>query len=105
LRSHDQDSLPAYARSPAHAAKPQNSEIVQSLHEDRVVGAQHGIVDADIEHAMEHAMTIEPQDDRRLLYLGFSRSGALLEVVKVVDSELVIHAMPAKATHARLLRG
>jgi hypothetical protein len=66
---------------------------------------KHGIADADIEHAMEHAMTIEPQDDRRLLYLGFSRSGALLEVVKVVGSELVIHAMPAKATHARLLRG
>jgi hypothetical protein len=66
---------------------------------------KHGIADADIEHAMEHAMRIEPQDDRRLLYLGFSRSGALLEVVKVVGSELVIHAMPAKATHARLLPG
>jgi len=66
---------------------------------------KHGIVDADIEHAMEHAMTTRPQDDGRLLYLGSSRSGTLLEVVKVVGSERVIHAMPAKATHAQLLPG
>jgi hypothetical protein len=66
---------------------------------------KHGIVDADIEHAMEHAMITKPQDDGRLLYLGSSRSGALLEVVKVVGSERVIHAMPAKATHAQLLPG
>lgn len=59
---------------------------------------KHGVLDADIEHAMKHAMRFEDQDDGRLLYLGASRSGALLEVVKVVGPELVIHAMPAKRT-------
>jgi hypothetical protein len=57
---------------------------------------KHGVIDADIEHAMKHATRFEYQDDGHLLYLGASRSGALLEVVKVVGSELVIHAMPAK---------
>lgn len=40
---------------------------------------KHGILDADIEHAMEHAMAFMDQDDERLLYVGPSRSGALLE--------------------------
>lgn len=59
---------------------------------------KHDVLDADIEHAMKHATWFEDQDDGRLLYIGASRSGALLEVVKVVGPELVIHAMPAKRT-------
>jgi hypothetical protein len=43
---------------------------------------KHGIVDADIEHAMEHAVTIEYQDDGRWLYLGSSRSGRRLRSSK-----------------------
>jgi hypothetical protein len=69
---------------------------------------KHGIDDEDIEHVVEHAMTIENQDDGALLYLGPSRRSALLEVVKVVrddGSELVIHAMPIRAKHERLLTG
>jgi hypothetical protein len=55
---------------------------------------KHGIVDADIEHAMENAMALKHQDDGRLLYLGPCRSGAvILEVVKVIGLERVIHAM------------
>lgn len=61
---------------------------------------KHGVLNADIEHAMKHATRIEYQDDRRWLYLGASRSGKLLEVVKVVGPERVIHAMPAKPTRA-----
>jgi hypothetical protein len=67
---------------------------------------KHGITDEDIEHVMEHAMTIANQDDGALLYLGPSRSAALLEVVKVVrddGSELVIHAMPIRAKYQPLL--
>lgn len=37
---------------------------------------KHGIVDADIEHTIEHPMRLVHQDDGRLLYLGPSRSGA-----------------------------
>lgn len=66
---------------------------------------KHGIVDADIEHTIEHAMAFEHQDDGRLLYLGTSRNGALLEVVKVVGPELVIQAMKATRKHERLLSG
>lgn len=66
---------------------------------------KHGIIDADIEHAMENAMAFEHQDDGRLLYLGPSRSGAPLEVIKVVGPELVIHAMSARHKHVRLLSG
>jgi len=66
---------------------------------------KHGIADADIEHAIEHPMSLEPQDDARLLYLGPGRNGALLEVVKVVGPELVIHAMKATRKHERLLSG
>lgn len=70
---------------------------------------KHGIDDAHIEHAMEHAVTIKVQDDGASLYIGpASRSGALLEVVKVIrddGSELVIHAMPIRAKHERLLPG
>jgi hypothetical protein len=66
---------------------------------------KHGILDADIEHAMEHAMKFMGQDDERLLYLGPRRSGALLEVVKVLGKELVIHAMRARPRYVRMLPG
>ena len=67
---------------------------------------RHGIADDDIEHAMKHAMAIEPQDDDTRLYLGPSRSAELLEVVTIVrddGSELAIHAMPMRAKYTRLL--
>jgi len=69
---------------------------------------KHGIADADIQHAVEHAMTIENQDDDTRLYLGPARNAALLEVVTVVrddGSELVIHAMKMRDTYQRLLPG
>jgi hypothetical protein len=69
---------------------------------------RHGIVDEDIQHAMEHAMTIEDQDDDTRLYLGPSHSAALLEVVTIVRDdgpELAIHAMPMRAKYQRLLPG
>jgi len=69
---------------------------------------RHGIADEDIEHAMEHAMAIEDQDDDTRLYLGPSRSADLLEVVTIVredGSELAIHAMRMRAKYQRLLPG
>ena len=67
---------------------------------------RHGIANEDIEHAMEHAMAIEDQDDDTRLYLGPSRSADLLEVVTIVrddGSELAIHAMRMRANYQRLL--
>lgn len=69
---------------------------------------RHDIADEDIEHALEHAMAIDDQDDDTRLYLGPSRSAALLEVVTIVrqdGSELAIHAMPMRAKYQRLLPG
>jgi hypothetical protein len=69
---------------------------------------KHEVADEDIEHAAEHAMTIEDQDDDTRLYLGPARSAALLEVVTIVrddGSELAIHAMPMRAKYQRLLPG
>jgi hypothetical protein len=69
---------------------------------------KHDIADEDIEHATEQAMTIEEQDDDTRLYLGPSRSAALVEVVTIVrddGSELAIHAMRMRAKYQRLLPG
>jgi hypothetical protein len=69
---------------------------------------KHGIADEDIEHAAEHAMTIEDQDDDTRLYLGPARNAALLEVVTIRrddGSELAIRAMPMRAKYQRLLPG
>jgi len=69
---------------------------------------KHGIAEEDIEHAEEHAMTIDDQDDNTRLYLGPARNAALLEAVTVIrddGSELAIHAMPMRAKYQRLLPG
>jgi hypothetical protein len=69
---------------------------------------KHGIADEDIYHAVEHAMAIDNQDEDIRLYLGPSRSAALLEIVAIAredGSELAIHAMPMRAKYQRLLPG
>jgi hypothetical protein len=68
---------------------------------------KHGVADADIEHATKHAMAIEYQDDGTWLYYGPGRNGAPLELAKVFrdGSEVVIHAMPIRRNHERLLSG
>jgi hypothetical protein len=69
---------------------------------------KHAIADEDIEHATEHAMTIEDQDDDTRLYLGPGRNAQLLEVVTIRrdnGSELAIHAMTMRAKYRLLLPG
>jgi hypothetical protein len=70
-------------------------------------GRKRGMADPDFEHAVEQAMMTIYQGDGAWLYLGPSRSGALLEVVKVVrnGSEFIIHAMPIRPKYERLLSG
>lgn len=58
---------------------------------------KHGVADADILHAWEHALRIVPQEydaETRLLVLGPARDGALLELVVVAADQphRVIHA-------------
>jgi len=69
---------------------------------------KHGIADEDIRHAVANAMSIDDQDNDTRLYLGPSRSAALLEVVTIVraeEPELAIHAMPMRAKYTRLRPG
>jgi hypothetical protein len=69
---------------------------------------KHGVGKADIEHAIENAMVIEDQDQDTRLYLGPSRTAAMLEVVTLLrddGSELAIHAMSMRAKYERLLPG
>ena len=69
---------------------------------------KHGIAVEDIEHATTHAIATEDQEDDTRLYLGPSRSAALLEIVTIVrndGSELAIHAMTMRPRYQRLLPG
>lgn len=62
----------------------------------------------DMGHAMEHAMSIDDQDDDTRLYLGPARNAEFLEVATIVredGSELVIHAMTMRPKYRQLLPG
>jgi hypothetical protein len=69
---------------------------------------KHGISDADIKHAVKHAMTIEEGEDWTRLYIGPGRNAALLEVVTVARgrrAEMAIHAMRMRPKCERILSG
>jgi hypothetical protein len=68
---------------------------------------KHDISDADIEHAVSHAMSIDDRENGTRLYLGSARNADLLEVATIVDDELeiAIHAMKMRPKFRRLLPG
>lgn len=69
---------------------------------------KHGVVDADMVHAVQHALAVGEQDDAKVLYLGPDGAGNLLEVVSVArddGTEIVIHAMRMRAKYEPFLRG
>ncbi len=69
---------------------------------------KHGISDADIEHAVNHAMSIDDRDNQTRLYLGAARNADLLEVVTIArgdSSEAAIHAMKMRPKYWPLLPG
>jgi hypothetical protein len=70
---------------------------------------KHDVEDADIVHAIEHALAVlDYEDDDRRLHLGPDGAARMLEVVTLVqddDAELVIHAMPMQPKYEPLLRG
>lgn len=93
---------------PANPSARRQVSYYNSRVEIHSAARKHGIADADIDHAVEHAMTIENQDDDTRLYLGPARSAALLEVVTIMrddGSEIAIHAMGMRAKYQRLLPG
>jgi hypothetical protein len=69
---------------------------------------KHGVADADMLHAVDHALAIEDagEEPDRWLVIGPDRAGNLLEVVVMMTAEgqqLAIHAMPMQAKFQRLL--
>jgi hypothetical protein len=69
---------------------------------------KHGISDADIRHAVKHALTIEDSEDWTRLYLGPGRNAALLEIITVTRdrrAEMAIHAMKMRPRSSRILLG
>jgi len=69
---------------------------------------KHGISDADINHAVKHAMSIEESDDWTRLYIGPGRNATLLEVVTVRRGrrfEMAIHAMKMRPKSRCILLG
>ena len=69
---------------------------------------KHGVADADILHATDHALAIEDagEDPDRWLIIGPDRAGNLVEVVVIVTEDgiqLAIHAMAMRPQYRRLL--
>jgi hypothetical protein len=70
---------------------------------------KHGIADADILHALDHAIWRGLQrydEDERVIVIGPSRTGALLELVirPALAPNTVIHADRAREKFLRHLR-
>jgi hypothetical protein len=76
--------------------------------EIRQSARKHGVADADIEHAVRHAMSVDNQEDDMRLHLGPTRSATLIEVVTVSrlgGVEVAIHAMKMRSKYRRFLAG
>ena len=69
---------------------------------------RHGIADDDLLHAIEHSMLVDDlgEDPDRWLVIGPDRAANLLEVIVLVTTEgdeVIIHAMPLRASYRKLL--
>lgn len=67
---------------------------------------KHGIRAADMLHVMDHPTVTKDVDDDRVLYLGWSTDGVLLEVLSYLprsDLELIVHARPIRRRYEALL--
>lgn len=80
----------------------------QALHVDIYRSARMpDVADADIVHAVDHALGAAEQDDGKVLYLGADRAGNMLKVIAVErddGTKLAIHAMRLRRLYELLLR-
>jgi hypothetical protein len=66
----------------------------------------HGIADADMQHAVRNAMSRVEMDDDLVMMIGPSESGTLLEVGVLGyggDDPVILHAMRLRQTFFRFL--
>lgn len=81
------------------------STIFLAIHQS---ARKHGVPDADVEHAVSHAMSIDDRDNDTRLYLGPARNAELLEIAVIVHDDrsvTAIHAMKMRPKFRRLLPG
>ena len=69
---------------------------------------RHDVAEEDMLHAVEHSLVVDDlgEDPDRWLVLGPDTAGNLLELVVLISGEgdeIIIHAMPMRATYRRLL--
>jgi uncharacterized DUF497 family protein len=82
--------------------------MIHALIEYTKSAFKHGISEADIRHAILHAVYDEIQDsgDDKHLLLGFDRSMNMLEIVYTIIGERtfkVFHAMKCRNSYYKLL--
>jgi len=81
------------------------STIILEIHSS---ARKHGIANADIEHAVSQAMSIDDEKDDLRLYLGPARDASLIEVVTARGRgivEIAIHAMKMRPKYRKFLPG
>lgn len=81
------------------------STIILEIHPS---ARKHGIADADIEHAVSQAVSIDDEKDDLRLYLGPARDANLIEVVTARGQgivEVAIHAMKMRPKYREFLPG
>ncbi len=69
---------------------------------------KHAVDDEDIRHAVRNAITMSAEGEDRILWIGPSRTGDLLEVITVQMQRgegNAIHAMPLRRRYEYLLEG
>lgn len=67
---------------------------------------RHGLNEAEIRHAVRHALVEVRVDDDVVMLIGPTPTAALVEVgiaAPFTDDERIIHAMPARKRYLRLL--
>ncbi|MFZ4519370.1 MAG: hypothetical protein ACOYOP_13335 [Microthrixaceae bacterium] len=69
---------------------------------------RHGIDDDEILHAIEHSLVVDDvgEDPDRWLVIDPDLASNLIEVIVLVTAErneVIIHAMPLRATYRKLL--
>lgn len=69
---------------------------------------RHGVADDDVLHAIEHSILVDDlgEDPDRWLVIGPDRAANLIELIVLITAEgdeLIIHAMPLRPIHRRLL--
>jgi hypothetical protein len=91
-----------------HPSRRTHFVLQQCRVEIHPAARHHGVADDDMLHAIEHSTVTEDlgEDPDRWLVIGPDRAADLPELVVLITTEghqMIIHAMPLRPAHRRLL--